>query len=631
MESYSHSNFETYNAKSLSPIDVAKTFVPPDRIYSDLSSKNNHLLVGPRGSGKTTLFKMLTIPALATWGNVADDTVYPRVDFIGVMIAADRGWHAQLKSSSALGPEGDKIGVGTFTTHVLSSFVRSISDISKYCGDTVSRLERSPRPLDKEQEVQFIKLLAEAWHLDPVIPTLAGLIISLKGRLIRLGEMKKRLDRLPKERWAHVIDTPYIDLTFKDCIIFAIESFEAITGQDNLTWALLFDEFEIAPTEIQREVLSNLRGQSDSRLLFKAALAMYNKNLEEVMSDSNSATVKNDFTTLNLWYPKKNVGHSFSEKLVHRIFEDAGLPDRELSKTLGWSSFGFDDDDEAVNRYANDGKMAGIIISLYKSDSSFQEWADRHGLDVASMDQLSEEERAAKVRKIRSIVLVRQYFRRFSTDGSGRSSGRSRKVEDIFVGYPSLLTVCEGNPRFILHIFSQLAIDLMILRQSHSNIGIPAGKQAEYVRETANAFRAFIKAIRYRGPLSPQGRGLLRIIDRIGEYFYRRCVVDPFSPEPPLTFTVDSNVDENMLDALGKALNAGALIYVPDKNADPILSSLRGKRFRLSYLLAVDNKIPLTLGNSVALSTILSGPILGEENGSPRQDDLFEEERSDVD
>jgi hypothetical protein len=69
--------------------------------------------------------------------------------------------------------------------------------------------------------------------------------------------------------------------------------------------------------------------------------------------------------------------------------------------------------------------------------------------------------------------------------------------------------------------------------------------------------------------------------------------------------SVDSKTSEPILEVLTQALNAGALVYVPDDDGQLILTSLRGKRFRLSYLLAPLYGFPVRLGKDVALSALL--------------------------
>ena len=61
-----------------------------------------------------------------------------------------------------------------------------------------------------------------------------------------------------------------------------------------------------------------------------------------------------------------------------------------------------------------------------------------------------------------------------------------------------------------------------------------------------------------------------------------------------------------MHESLTRALNAGAIVYVPDEDGQLLLASLRGKRFRLSYLLAPTYHVPLRLGRAVSLSKILN-------------------------
>ena len=98
----------------------------------------------------------------------------------------------------------------------------------------------------------------------------------------------------------------------------------------------------------------------------------------------------------------------------------------------------------------------------------------------------------------------------------------------------------------------------------------------------------------------------MSLIDHVGNFFFKEIVVKDFNPDPPGSFVVDSNVSENLLDGLGKALNAGAIIYVPDPRGQTMLSSLRGKRFRLAYLLAPYYQLPIRLGRQVSLLSILA-------------------------
>ena len=99
-------------------------------------------------------------------------------------------------------------------------------------------------------------------------------------------------------------------------------------------------------------------------------------------------------------------------------------------------------------------------------------------------------------------------------------------------------------------------------------------------------------------------RRLLSLLDRIGRAMRDGIVSNVFQAEPPLSFIVDSNVSEDLHDALGKALNAGAIVS-EEVLGEPIHGSLRGKRCRLSYMLASSYNLPLVLGRPLSLGRLL--------------------------
>jgi hypothetical protein len=134
-EAATPSVFESFNARNLSPKQVAERFIPPPRHFDDLVLRRNSLVVGPRGSGKTTLLKMLQLPALANWNHPDADRYRTQIDFIAVFVAADVSWGAQL---SALGrnklPQHatDLLGLAAFTSHVMIALIEAMNDCV-YC------------------------------------------------------------------------------------------------------------------------------------------------------------------------------------------------------------------------------------------------------------------------------------------------------------------------------------------------------------------------------------------------------------------------------------------------------------------------------------------------------------------
>ncbi|MCK5385347.1 MAG: hypothetical protein KAJ29_07185, partial [Alphaproteobacteria bacterium] len=173
---YNPSIFETLNARHKSPEEVAISFVPPTDIFEELSTKNNHIIVGPRGSGKTTLLKMLTLRALCNWPQQGTNLL-PKSNFIGIFITADNGWHAQINDEL-----GDSLSVGysVFTTHVLIAFVQALIDVRDTSSSNNKVLSNAPNALDAEHEAQLVTLISEAWELTPVILNFDGLRLALR-------------------------------------------------------------------------------------------------------------------------------------------------------------------------------------------------------------------------------------------------------------------------------------------------------------------------------------------------------------------------------------------------------------------------------------------------------------------
>ena len=213
---------------------------------------------------------------------------------------------------------------------------------------------------------------------------------------------------------------------------------------------------------------------------------------------------------------------------------------------------------------------------------------------------MTEDKRAQYIRKIRNIVTYRQAYRR----ETGKT--RSRKVPSLNTGAPTIFDVTEGNPRLFLGVLAPL-----IREYSHNLNTIKIAKQNEAVAKASNRYRALLGTI----PVEVDSHlkdicGMNDLLDKIGNYFFERIVKDEFNPEPPTTFIVDVDVPPSIVKILELAVNAGAIIHIPDDNGYSILNSLINKRFRLSYLLSPIYKIPMVSYKGRILSKI----ILKQEN-----------------
>ena len=100
---------------------------------------------------------------------------------------------------------------------------------------------------------------------------------------------------------------------------------------------------------------------------------------------------------------------------------------------------------------------------------------------------------------------------------------------------------------------------------------------------------------------------LLSLLDKIGEYFQRIMIIEPFNHDLPLSFKIDKNIPLELEDSLAIAINCGAIIHITESNDAGIIRSLRNEKFRLSYFLAQHYNLPLIMtGKSEQLSKILN-------------------------
>ena len=617
--------FDSFNARALRPAEVASTFVPPSH-YHTLAKRNHTIIVGPRGSGKTTLLKMLQSAALEAWDHPNADDFRSLVDYTGVFIPTDVSWNAQMLAlaKQGLGDEHRKrLSIAAFTTHVLKSLVAAMS-YRVHPPELPVLTPHKRSPFSGKQESQLVTHLAQAWHLEPIVPSLLSLKHALSLRLSRVWELALRESCLPEAgRDARLADVSFLHLHVLQSAALAVEQFNDVVGDPDGKWAFLFDELELAPEWVGKELMSSLRS-SDDRFIFKLSMSPY---ASEVLKPETviSAMPDNDYSVIPLWYAHKADGYEFCRALLKSILRDRRLGEREPEEVFGKSDFEQESEMPKSQGYKPGSRHQKRFASLAAKDMSFRKYLRRTGLDLTKLDRLNESDRASYIRKIMPLVIVRDYFRATPDRGPSPNARRlrSRKSLGLYAGAHSLFSIVEGNPRWFLGIIGPM------LEAYSGTSKVAKTRQAQRVAKAAQRYCALLRTI----PCPPvpgiqSQRGLLTLLNRIGKRFFESIVLEDFDPDVPESFTVDSHPAPALLQGLGQALNAGALVYVPDAGAQAILQqpgSFRGKRFRLSYLLAAYYRLPIRLGPAVALSRLLmaadheiSLPLFDNDGGSAR-------------
>jgi len=349
----------------------------------------------PRGSGKTSLLKMLTLRALNNWEHPQAAELAAQISFNAAFVSADITWGKQLDSLDSFGFDQKK-KEAAFVLHTLRALINAMREATE-----LSRFPVKPQvshlaiEISSEQESDFVKLVGGALSVTPRINSLLGLEIALEARLdgVNLGEDASafRVESFPSK------------------LSIVIAAFNGVIGQDNRRWTLLFDELEIAPTWIKTFLLSGIRS-FDERIIIKLALAPY-------MDDAGfektpvSPHPYHDYQTIQLAYPNKDDAKHFSIELFTTTFARMGIGVASLPRL-------FSNLRSRANRPLNQRrhpKLPAEFLELYEKDDSFQRYVDERGL-LDSDYNFSENNVAQDIRKILPIVIARNfYIRRFES------------------------------------------------------------------------------------------------------------------------------------------------------------------------------------------------------------------------
>jgi len=596
---------ESFNARHLDPAAVAKSFVPS--VHFDQLCGNHHsVLVGPRGSGKTTLLKMLQPKAIEAWDHPQAQKYRRKVSYSGVFIPADISWGAQIEALGygELSLENHRtLSIAAFTTHVLRALIETMLVRVARNRDSEHRPFRRVK-LNNDDESNFVLEVSNAWKINPTIPSLLSLKHALRARLsdIRLLGNQGALEdqNLFKNE---LKQKDFLHLHFIDAVSAAIELFNDYAGEGEAKWALLFDELETAPGWIQDELIRALRSV-DEKLLIKLAISPISSNARLILETSLSPAPGQDLRQVRLWYPEKTSGYAFCKDLWDFMLTAKGFSPIDPEKALGTSYF--DPERESKGQkstvYGPSGAWTERFKSLAARDRSFHTFLRIKGLPIEQIDTASVPMRDKITRKVAPIVAVREYF--LANDIGETPAQRSRKAETLYTGAKSLFAITEANPRWFIGIVEKLLSET----PEHARV-IPRPIQAAEIEATSQRFLAMLRTSPVKlSAQAMQHNGIVGLLERIGTYFYRRAVLEKFNPEPPMSFIVDDAVDEPTLSMLETALNRGAILYIPHDESELALTSLRGKRFRLSYMLASTYGLPLRLGKATSLSTILANP-----------------------
>lgn len=588
--------FPTFNARHLVAEQVASSFVPNSK-FRQLASPQNALLIGPRGSGKTHLLKMLQPKALACWEHSEAEQTRSNLGFAGVFIPADEAWRQQLTciATQIEEPLSQRFTDSIFSAHfqkaLLDTFLQLTYD--RPHKDNGFLFIQLPRNL----EVEMCRLLAHSWGLKPKILSFVGLKLAIVDRTSLLQEAA----RSNTQRLVQLLEDSQTDVVA--CATQGIEAFNGITQKYQTRWGLLFDELEIAPATVQRKLFSCLRS-TDQRIVFKLAISP-SASAANVFRDAYGPTPGNDFEEISLYADSRDA-NIFCETLWGYLASsiDASGTTSNPVGILGHSVFHVPDTRET---YSRRGSWQRAFAELSQKDSSFASLLTRKGVDPFALDKATPAIKDSVVRKVAPLVGFRNLLIEKGPSRPGEKSIlRKGKLSHarIYSGWEALCLISEANPRWFTGIARQLLIE-----RSRGRTGrdITIEQQYRIIKGASQKFLDYVSTIPSK-LLAPgdSGKGGLRyLVDELAKAFRSGVLEEPFALDPVLSFDVPQACDDAMLEAIVDGLYSGAFIPVGALEGRSIFSQIQGSRLRLTFLLAPLELLPLRSGKERLLTNIV--------------------------
>lgn len=604
-----------FNARDLKSREVAQSFIAP-AAFSTLLGNFHCVLEGPRGSGKTTLLRMLTPEAFARWSSVHGGA---SINFIGIFVPADVRWSKQLEARLSGLDSGAKqlFMESAFSVATSLALVETIECCSSNAEQFASKFPELFFPIDRAKEAEIVRVLSELWQLTAQVPSFSGIKLALRVRQHEVG-LLAALASCGSSTEEIVRKSPFIASSWLDNVTTSIESVNQLIGRPEQRWAILLDELEIVPSEILNRVVQSLRSTS---ALIKLKLALSPAGTDLVSSgDSTAPTPENDYLPIPLWYDSRKEARSFAERLLESAIQrDVAGEGKGFAQVLGISWIGeTEDDDDVLKRVqlSDSAKRQRIeaFVSLYGKDASFQKLLDNRKIDPREPPLLDNSENGTFVRKITPLVCMRdREIGRYLSAAQNRKKG-GRKSSDPYVGYPNILDLMEGNPRWVLTLAGFLHAQSKLQAQPLRSQGV----QSAAIRDYTDQFVSKLKVY-------PTGRAtggtpwsLMKFVSYLGDALNESLYRADFKGDPALSFTLDARALGSYETYIRLCIDLGALVLMRGSAAAPLVvspgeSSLIGARVRLSYRLAPVFRLPFratkvrAMSGAIRAGTLLDG------------------------
>jgi hypothetical protein len=579
--------FSSVNARNYTPEQVAKTFVVNDDFR--LLCQNEHsILLGPRGCGKTTLFKMLTQRALYAWESDGANKTRADLPFIAVYIPTDIHWHHQIMHCLKHLPKdsgySDLFSKAAVAANVFVAICKCMKD----------RLSFEISDADVRSESELSKRLMDLWKIQNPGPKCLDHVEScLKQRISDIQIYTNKISLMAQlDKIAEVELPEYLYLSYMQSAVVALSIFDDVYHTSVKKWALCFDELEIAPDWLQDQLFNEVRGSTQTVLLKLSASPIPS------ISNRSGGNSISDFGLIKMWPQKDNGYEQFMENLATAVLKRDLQRDVSPADVFGETE-GMFAHKSGEDLYAADSWRMKIIRAAAEDDPTLKHFLTSKEINIDDPTETAElAKRDSVLRKVFPIAYQRHTFLK---NVDGKLVRRSRKNPKIYSGRQAIYGVADGNPRRLIYIIND-----MLRYFDEKTCRVNSSDQNRVLQETSNRFTSFIKTMPFeQGYYMGKNYTLFDLIDRIALFFVNEIYSPEFHLDLPGTFRVDREYDERLCRLIQGALSCGAIVW-EDESEEDLDSSLINKRFRLTYALAPYYGLLFRMGHAVNLARCLN-------------------------
>ncbi len=573
MNNYTPSMHDAFNARTFTVKDLCKGFIISDS-FKKLCSLSNTVMIGPRGSGKTTLMRMLSVEALEVWEGDWAQYYRDNISYSGVFIPTDRVWKSQYeKAREKLGRNHDYLDLldSLFVYHVLERFVSVVSFRASRIIDKVNKFQHVG--INKTTESDLVKELADLWKVKPTLLSLKNLEVSIVKKKQSVASFIFSL--LQRNELS---DKPIVlsgDIT--DIIGSSVDIVNIYFEQSDSKWCFLFDELELAPDHIVQPLVDATRGRND-RFILKLALSPYHENVK-ITTGPDSSMNNQDFSFVSLTSSTDKSGLDFSKKLCGNVFLKHGLMEPVSSYFEGFT----------------DTPIKEQFHALSEKDNSFFGYLKSQGIDLAKFDDYTDKDKKTTIRKVQAVVKVRNTF--MKENGKPRSF---KRPPNMYGGFDNICKSLEYNPRMLIGIMNDF------ISVAKENRKIPMYLQINSIVKFYSSYKSLLSTIAIESLGDERFKNISDLIEFIGSFFKNQIHGPKFEPEPKGSLSFNKQQSINYQGAIGVALNAGALISITEGDSYQSVSDLSNLRCRLSYIFSHHYRTLLIKQRAIGFPEVLN-------------------------